>query len=556
MPEVDLAWWEDLWVAKAFRPVVRDQEFLLPPNMADWLGDDHVVWFLIDVVEQLDLSVFYRRAALRRDGQRAHSSAGRAAYDPGMLLTLLIYGYACRERSSRQIERLCHTDIAFRLICAGDVPDHTVLARFRQTHAEAFAGLFTQVLRLCREAGLARLCTVAIDGSKIAANASRQANRGAAWLDTEAAKLDREAADRERADREMVVRMLAEAAEVDAAEDVEHGSARGDELPPGRQARAGRRERIRAAKARLDAAEQARRAVDATAAEQRAERDAEALRVAEQALAQEMSTRLAGAAEWEAAWEHAVTHPGAPLPRGRAPVAPEQSAMVARAQARVEKARYRVRHPDTAPRPGRRTGNDHPADSPSRSPQVNITDPDSTMMPGRNGWVQGYNTQFAVTADQIIAATAVSTSPVDILSYPTMVTATENAATLLGAYAELGTLLLDTGYASNATLTAPGPDRLIALGKTRSVQAAARDNPACGPPPPGATPRQVMDHRLRTPEGAGLYKRRGATVEPGIGNFKKLLDRYSRRGLTAVTSETHLAATVFNLLKIHRAAHA
>lgn len=87
------------------------------------------------------------------------------------------------------------------------------------------------------------------------------------------------------------------------------------------------------------------------------------------------------------------------------------------------------------------------------------------------------------------------------------------------------------------------------------MRTAARDNPTSGDPPPTATAREAMDHRLRTPEGATLYTRRGATVEPGIGNFKKILDRFSQRGLTAVTNEVHLAATAFNLLKIHRAAH-
>ncbi|MGH3698093.1 MAG: transposase, partial [Pseudonocardiaceae bacterium] len=260
-------------VAIHFRPVERDRAFLLPPDMTQWLGAGHVVWFLLDVVAELDLTQFYERAALRRDGRPARNSAGRAAYDPAMLLALLIYGYACGQRSSRQIERLCHTDIAFRLICAEDVPDHTVLARFRKQHAEAFAGLFTQVLRLCRAVGLATLCTVAIDGSTIPANASRQANRGAPWLATEAEKMDhqttgqpttgqpttgqpttdqrsaeREAGERDRA---VVEQMLSEAQEADAAEDATYGAARGDELPPQWHGRAGRRERIRAAQARI-----------------------------------------------------------------------------------------------------------------------------------------------------------------------------------------------------------------------------------------------------------------------------------------------------------------
>jgi transposase len=100
-----------------------------------------------------------------------------------MLATLLVYAYAMGQRSSRVIERLCQTDAAYRIVCAGDVPDHTVIARFRQIHAEAFAGLFAQLLRLCREAGLGRLGTVAIDGTKIAANASREANRTSEWID-------------------------------------------------------------------------------------------------------------------------------------------------------------------------------------------------------------------------------------------------------------------------------------------------------------------------------------------------------------------------------------
>lgn len=541
-------------MAIGFRPVQRDQEFLLPPNMTEWLPAEHVVWFLIDVVAELDLSAFYERAALRRDGQACRSSAGRAAYDPEMLLTLLIYGYACGVRSSRQIERLCHTDVAFRVICAADVPDHVVIARFRRCHQEAFAGLFTQVLRLCRAAGLVKLCTVAIDGSKIGANASRQANRGADWLHTQAEELDRHRAGPDAAtDREVVEAMLGEAEEIDAAEDAAYGPARGDELPPGWHGRAGRRERIRAAQARIVAAEQAK----LTAAEQqtaaRAAAAAAALAAAEQALACEIATREATQDAWEAAWEQAVNHPGAPLPNGRAPVPVEQSGHVRRAQARVDKARARVQHPDTAPRRGRRAD---PANTEDKPLRANITDPDSAIMPTKNGWIQGYNDQFAVSADQIIIATHVSTNPVDVVSYDHMVAATEHAAELLDASDELGTLLFDAGYASEATLAATGPDQLIALGKTHSVHAAARDHPAAGPPPAQATPRQAMDHRLRTPEGAALYKRRGATVEPGIGNFKKLLDGFSRRGLPAAISETHLAATVFNLLKIHRAAPA
>jgi len=181
-------------------------------------------------------------------------------------------------------------------------------------------------------------------------------------------------------------------------------------------------------------------------------------------------------------------------------------------------------------------------------------------MPTRCGFVQGFNAQVAVTADQVIVALQVGQSPNDQAAFVPMMHAAQAAADRLhdrtaDARHVIGTVLADAGYASDANLAASGPDRLIALGKSRDQAKAARTTPAAGPPPPDASPRQAMDHRLRTAEGAQLYKRRGATVEPGIGNLKKIIDRFSRRGLDAVTSELHLAATAFNILKIHRSAH-
>jgi len=118
----------------------------------------------------------------------------------------------------------------------------------------------------------------------------------------------------------------------------------------------------------------------------------------------------------------------------------------------------------------------------------------------------------------------------------------------------IGTVLADAGYNSDANLNAEGPDRLIASGRGRDQVRAAAEEPAHGPPPPDASPRQANAHRLRTPEGRDLYKRRGATVEPGIGNLKKIINRFSRRGLDNAYSELHLAATAFNLMKVHKAA--
>src|SRR5262249_19251636 len=149
--------WKNSRMANAFRPVLRDQVFLLPPDVRDWLPSDHLVWFLLDIVEVLDVGEFER---IRRRG-----GAGAPRYDPRMLLGLLVYAYCHQVRSSRQIERLCRTDIAFRVLCAQDVPDHATIARFRAEAENAFIGLFAQVLMIAGRAGLGHFGTVAIDGT-------------------------------------------------------------------------------------------------------------------------------------------------------------------------------------------------------------------------------------------------------------------------------------------------------------------------------------------------------------------------------------------------------
>ena len=142
----------------------RDQLMLLPVDVRDWLGEDDLVWHVLDVVASLDLAGFYRR--YRDNGQ------GAAAFDPAMMLALLIYAQAVGVRSSRAIERACTRDAGFKVVTGQLVPDHSTIARFLRGHREALAGLFGQVLRLCHEAGMIRLGVIAVDGTKIAANAS------------------------------------------------------------------------------------------------------------------------------------------------------------------------------------------------------------------------------------------------------------------------------------------------------------------------------------------------------------------------------------------------
>ena len=175
---------------------------MMPPSVAEWLPEDHLAWFVLDVVSELDLDAFM--VAYRADGR------GGAAYEPAMMVALLVYAYCVGERSSRRIQRRCVEDVAFRVVAANRAPDHATIARFRVTHQEALAGLFAQVLVLCERAGMIRPGLLAIDGTKMAANASPDANRTAEQLAKE---------------------ILDEAAAVDAVEDDEHGEASGAELP-------------------------------------------------------------------------------------------------------------------------------------------------------------------------------------------------------------------------------------------------------------------------------------------------------------------------------------
>src|SRR5215216_2917296 len=210
-------------MAQNFIACDREQELLLPPSLREWLPEGHFAWFVLEAVEEMDLAGFY--AAYRQDGH------GRAAHDPALMVGLLLYAYARGLRSSRKIERACVEDVAFRVIAANQAPDHTTIARFRQRHEAALAGLFGEVLALCAEAGLVSVGLIAIDGTKVHANASQHATR----------------------DYEQIAReILAEADAVDREEDEQFGERRGDELPPELATAQGRRGWLREAERRLD----------------------------------------------------------------------------------------------------------------------------------------------------------------------------------------------------------------------------------------------------------------------------------------------------------------
>ncbi len=232
-------------MANFFREPDRLQRFLLPVDMSDWVSETDMVHLLLDAVGMMDLTEFERGYTKR--------GTGAPPFAPRLMVCVLIYAYANGQRSSRRIERLCERDAGFRMIVGDEVPDHSVIARFRKRHRKEFEALFVEVLKLCHAAGLVRLGVVALDGTKVKANAALSANRTARTLETE------------------VAAMVSEAEAADAAEDALFGDERGDELPTGLRERPGRLARLRTCQDRLRAEAQAQAArqqekIDARAA--------------------------------------------------------------------------------------------------------------------------------------------------------------------------------------------------------------------------------------------------------------------------------------------------
>ena len=205
----------------------RNQMYLMPPSLKEWLPESHLAWFVMDAVEQMDLSGFYEK--YRADGW------GHCAYEPAMMLSLLLYAYSMGERASRQIERLCETDIAFRIVTTNQKPDHTTISRFRQENDNKLEELFVSVLKLCAEAGLVKVGLVALDGTKVKANAALSANRTDEHIKKEVKKI------------------LTEAAAQDKEEDRRYGKdQRGDELPDDLKDRRNRLVRLKECQERLE----------------------------------------------------------------------------------------------------------------------------------------------------------------------------------------------------------------------------------------------------------------------------------------------------------------
>ena len=300
-------------MAQRFVACDREQSFLMPPDVREWLPEGHLAWFVIDAVDEMDLDAFY--VAYRQDGR------SRPAYDPAMMVALLLYAYARGTRSSRQIERACEEDVAFRVLAAQQRPDHATVARFIERHQDAIAGLFGEVLSLCAKHGLASVGVIAVDGTKLPGNASRNAN-----------------VDYEQLAREI----LEEAKALDAAEDELYGEARGDELPAEFATAQGRRGWLREAKQRLEAE---RAANSQPVPRSRPKRVKEAKR----RLEEELWTEVRANRAYEAY----------------------------RARGRMKDGRRFGRPPDPYQPPAVPEG------------RINLTDPDSRVVKGRRGFLQG-----------------------------------------------------------------------------------------------------------------------------------------------------------------------
>jgi len=530
-------------MAKGYRPVDRDQPFLFPPDMREWLPGDHPVWLVIRAVGLMDTSAFHAR--------RKTGGAGTAGYDPDMLVTVLVWAYAHRVVSSREIERFCRTDVAFRVICAGNLPDHVTFARFRKDFPGLVEEFFAQVLILCARLGMGKLGTIALDGMKIAANASKAANRTEEGL------------------RKLARGAVAAHAEADAAEDALFGEGvRGDEVPEEAWNPRSRDGRIRAALAGLEAGRAAAEQAEAAKAEGFRERQAAGQRTgcspasAAVALAGERLARVR--ADREAQLAELGKRRAAGQPRRGNQAGVDDYCRVREAAAQVEKARARAAEAErrAAEREQNRKG---------PGPVRNITDPDSRLMPVRGGgFIQGYNAQNVTSEDELIIATELTDDPTDMAWFEPMMRAAEDAAALIQAHRPapdpgsgdggadgggIGQALADAGYCSEANLTCDGPDRLIAVGKHRDLEKAARGGDT-GQDRGGEAVRAMRD-RLKTEAGIEAYRQRGHIAETPHGHIKHNMGirQLSVRGTAKAAAEWTFICAVHNLFKAITTGH-
>ena len=432
-------------MAKRYRAYLPEQGLLLPPSLREWLPENHLVYFVSDVVDSLDLAAM--------DAVYGDEERGQPPYDPRRMTKVLVYGYCVGVYSSRRLERRLAEDVGFRVLAAGNQPNFRTIADFRKLHLATLAGLFETVLKIALEAGALKLGRVALDGTKVKANASKHKALSYGRME-----------EKERQLRAEVRELLAQAAAADAEEDAQYGAdQRGDELPAELQRRETRLKKIGEAKRAL---------------EERARQQAE----------QEGKPR-----------------------------------------AEVKQAQ--------------------PADK----DQYNFTDPESRLIKGSDGWVQGYNAQAAVEPGlQLIVGQSVTPAANDKEQIAPMLQVIEHQSGQRPA-----ALLADSGYCSEKNLkylatTYPQIDAYIATGKQQHDE--YRQPCPRGPLPTNATRVERMMRKLQTKAGRAVYAARKTIVEPVFGQIKEArgFRHFLMRGLTKVKGEWALVCLTHNILKLQR----
>ena len=502
-------------MARDFIAVDRGQLLLMPPSLSEWLPEDHLVWTVLGAVDQMDLDRF-------REAYRL-GAAGRPAYDPQVMVALLMYSYARGNRSSRGIERACWEDVAFKVITGMRTPDHSTIAEFRRRHESEIAELFDEVLGLCREAGLVSVGVITIDGTKIKANASMDQNRSYSAL---------------------VKEILREAEEADQREDELYGNDRGDELP----------ERLRTPEGRRAALEEAKRRIEERKGRPVEERESAGKDV-EVNMAQSF-TRQGGRKEWLRLAKRELEQQRRDDAR---PILRDREDRLFEAVRRLEEdhevevtandayERWRKSERDTLGR--RLKGNSKPyvgTELPGGT--INISDLDSRVMrtqgtPPR----QAYNAQAAVNDRQVILAAEVSITAADFGQLAPMLETTLHGLRGQGVTETPETVLADAGYwhtAQMQTIAEGGievllpPDGNMRAGKRRGWEDGLY---------------QTMRDKLTADEGRKRYAQRKITIEPVFGQIKynRRIDRFMRRGRAAAQSEWRLITATHNLLKLH-----
>ena len=427
-------------MAKTFRTYLPEQNLLLPASLREWLPDDHLSYFVSDVVDQLDLSAIER--------MYEEEDRGQPPYHPRMMTKVLLYGYCVGVFSSRRIQKRLVEDVAFRVLAAGNQPDFRTISDFRKLHLKALEELFQQMLQLTLETGMMKLGRVALDGSKVKGHASKHKAMSYGRMKETEKRL-----------REEVGKLLNQAEATDKEEDSRYGrDRRGDELPEQLQRRETRMARIREAKHALE-----------------------------------------------------------------------------------ERAREQAKG----------KGADLEEAQPTKKAQYNFTDPESRMLKGSDGFLQGYNTQIAVEpVFQLIVGQRVTQAANDKQQMVPLIKAIEEQS---GQKPE--GVLADNGYCSDENLKYLARKRIegfVATGKQKHSQ---RREPC----PPGPLPREAsrvkrMERKLETKVGAAVYATRKWIAEPVFGQIKQArgFRQFLLRGIAKVRGEWALICMTHNLLKFHK----